>query len=506
MNLEPLFYVSRQPWRAFLLLAGCLCLTPVYSTAQDEFVPVYQPELTVTRTTGDIQVDGRLGDPGWTGAARAGNFAEHSPGDQTKPDVETEVLITYDDKNLYVAWLCYDNPDEIRASFCERDNIFSDDYVILCIDTYGDATLAYEIAANPYGIPGDLLFSSTNGEDGSYDMIFESAGQITDFGWVVEMAVPFASMRFPGDELQEWRVDFWRNRPRGSRYQYSWSAYDRDEDCWPCQWGTVNGISGVRPGAGLEVLPAVVASQHSGLNDSSKFSDNPLEGDIGLGVAFDFSSELTGEMTINPDYSQVESDAAQIDVNTTFALFYPERRPFFQEGSDLFDSYFNAVYTRSINDPIVAGKLTWRKGSNSIAFLSAQDEHSVIILPFEENSEFLVNGKSNSNILRVRRDLGGQSHLGLIATDRRFHSGGSGSVGGIDGQWRFSASNRLRFQFLATYTEEVDALFLADSTFNETRFDGGKYTAGLDGEKFWGHALTASLGRSTPTPRSSAPN
>jgi len=497
MNLRPLIYASRRPRRAFLLLTGWLCLVPVFSAAQETFVPVYQPALTVTRSTGDIQVDGRLGDPGWTGAARAGNFAEHSPGDQTKPDVDTEVLITYDDKNLYVAWLCYDDPNEVRASFCERDNIFSDDYVILCIDTYGDATLAYEIAANPYGIPGDILFSSTNGEDGSYDMIFESAGQITEFGWVVEMAIPFASMRFPGEELQEWRVDFWRNRPRGSRYQYSWSAYDRDEDCWPCQWGTVNGISGVRPGAGLEVLPAVVASQNSGLNDSSKFSDNPLEGDIGLGVAFDFSSELTGEVTINPDYSQVESDAAQIDVNTTFALFYPERRPFFQEGSDLFDSYFNAVYTRSINDPIVAGKLTWRKGSNSVAFLSAQDQHSVIILPFEENSEFLVNGKSNSNILRVRRDLGGQSHVGLIATDRRFHTGGSGSVGGFDGQWRFSASNRLRFQVLATYTEEVEALFLADSTFNETRFDGGKYTAGLDGEKFWGHALTASLGRNT---------
>jgi hypothetical protein len=488
---------TRAYTRVFLVMAALLCAATAPLGAQDDFVPVYHPELTISRAAGRIDIDGELGDEGWRGAARADNFAEHNPGDQIKPAVDTEVLITYDDNNLYVAWLCYDNPDEVRASFCERDNIFSDDYVILCLDTYGDATLAYEIASNPYGIPGDLLFSSTNGEDGSYDMIFETAGRITDFGWVVEMAVPFASMRFPGDHEQEWRVDFWRNRPRGSRFQYSWAAYDRDENCWPCQWGTVRGIEGVKPGAGLELLPAVVSSQYSGLGEAGDLEHDPVEADFGLGVAFDFSSELTGEMTLNPDFSQVESDAAQIDVNTTFALFYPERRPFFQEGSDLFDTYFNAVYTRSINDPLVAGKLTWRKGSNSVALLSAQDDHSVVILPFEESSEFLVNGESYSNILRVRRDLGGQSHIGLVATDRRFRTGGSGTLAGVDGQWRFSASNWLKYQYLATYTDEPEATYLADSTFNNTRFDGGNHTAGLDGETFWGHAWTASLGRNT---------
>jgi hypothetical protein len=206
---------------------------------------------------------------------------------------------------------------------------------------------------------------------------------------------------------------------------------------------------------------------------------------------------LTAEATINPDFSQVESDAAQIDVNTTFALFYPERRPFFQEGSDLFDTYFNAVYTRSINDPTFAGKMTWRRGKNSVALLSARDEHSVIILPFEESSEFLANGKSYSNVIRARRDLGEQSHLGLIATDRRFDSGGSGSLGGIDGRIRLSSSNALQFQFLSSYTDEVDNPALADSAFNASRFDDGKHTAGLDGEAYWGHGVYTSLYRNT---------
>ncbi len=460
------------------------------------YVPVFHPELDISRTSAPIKIDGRLEDAGWQGAAKASNFAEHNPGDQTRPQVDTEVWITHDDANLYVAWLCYDKPDEIRASFCERDEIFSDDYVILCLDPFGDASLAYEISTNPYGVPGDLLYSSSNGEDITYDMIFETSARITESGWVAEMAVPFASIRFPDRAEQTWRVDFWRNRPRESRYQYSWAAYDRDEICWPCQWGTVTGISGIKPGLGIEVLPAVVAHQSGSLR-GGEFVNDDVEGDIGVGIAFDVSSELTAEATINPDFSQVESDAAQIDVNTTFALFYTEKRPFFQEGSDLFDTYFDAVYTRSINNPLVAGKATWRKGSTNAAFLTARDENSVIILPFEESSEFVENGKSYSNILRVRRDFGKQSHLGLVATDRRFDGGGSGSLCGIDSQMRLSESNAVRLQLLATYTREVDNLALTDSSFNVSRFDDGRYTAGLDGEAFWGHSVLVWVNRET---------
>ncbi|MDD3642226.1 MAG: carbohydrate binding family 9 domain-containing protein, partial [Candidatus Krumholzibacteria bacterium] len=193
-----------------------IALSP--ADASDDWTPVYRPKMTLTRSAGTIRIDGVLDDPGWRGAARAGNFSEHNPGDQTRPEVDTEVLVTFDDEHLYVAWICYDDPAEVRASFCERDNIFSDDYVILTIDPYGEATFAYEIAANPYGIPGDLLYSSAYGEDISYDMIYESAGRVTEFGWVVEMAIPFRGLRFPGRNAQSWRMDFWRNRPRESRF------------------------------------------------------------------------------------------------------------------------------------------------------------------------------------------------------------------------------------------------------------------------------------------------
>lgn len=471
-----------------------VCVRP--GCAQD-YTPVYHPRLKISRAAGVIEIDGDLGDAGWKGAAKAGNFAEHNPGDQTKPEVDTEVLVTYDDANLYVGWICYDDPSHVRASFCERDEIFSGDYVILCLDTFGESALAYEISANPYGIPGDLLYSSANGEDITYDMVYESAGRITDYGWVAEMAIPFAGMRFPDREEQVWRVDFWRNRPRGSRYQYSWAAYDRNEACWPCQWGTVTGVSGIRPGSGLEILPSVVAHQSGSLDDVARFKNDKVKGDIGIGIAYDISSELTAEATINPDFSQVESDAAQIDVNTTFALFYPEARPFFQEGSDLFDTHFEAVYTRSINDPVLAGKMTWRKGPNSIAFLSARDEHSVIILPFEENSEFVENGKSYSNIVRGRKEFGRQTYLGLVATDRRFDSGGSGSVLGLDGRLRLTRNDAVLFQVIATHTDEVDNPALGDTSLANTLFDQDRYTAALDGETFWGHGWMLGFNRDT---------
>ncbi|MFA4947432.1 MAG: DUF5916 domain-containing protein [Candidatus Krumholzibacteriia bacterium] len=481
-----------------LVLMACAWI-PASAACQDKpSVPAYHPELRISRASGPIKIDGDLNDAGWRGVAKAANFAENSPGNQTKPAVDTEVLITYDDKNLYVAWLCYDNPAEVRASFCERDKIFSDDYVILMIDTYGEATHAYELAVNPYGIPGDLLFSSACGEDSGYDVIFQSSGRISDNGWVAEMAIPFASLRFPDREEQVWRVDFFRNRPRESRYKYSWAAYNRDDECLPCQWGTVTGISGITGRSGLDLLPAVVAHESGSLGDDGHFENGDIKGDVALGITYDVSSEMSVEATINPDFSQVETDEAQIDVNSTFALNYPEKRPFFQEGSDLFSTYFSAVYTRSINDPIAAGKLTWRRGANSAAFLTARDEHSGIILPLEEQSEFAENGRSHSNILRVKHDLGKQSHLGLLATNRIFDGGGMGSLAGVDGQIRLSKSNSFKFQALASHTEEVDnPALVSDSAFNASRFGEKKYTAGLDGERYWGHAFLGELGRST---------
>ncbi|MEW6411087.1 MAG: DUF5916 domain-containing protein [Candidatus Zixiibacteriota bacterium] len=482
-----------------------LAATGLATETDTEYTPVYHPELTAKRLQGKISIDGDLNDSGWRGAAKADNFAEHQPGDQTKPPVNTEAFITYDSDNLYVAFVCYDDPSTIRASFCERDNIWVDDNIVLAVDTYGDAAWAYELSVNPYGIQGDLLWSRNGGEDSGYDLVWESAGKVTDSGYQIEMAVPFSSMRFPNQQVQTWRVDFWRNHPRDVRGQYSWAAYDRDENCWPCQWGTVHGIEDVQPGRGVEIMPTVVGYQSGSLSDSddpfSTFDNSDPDGELSLNGKYSVTSDIVVEASYNPDFSQVEADADQIDVNTNFALSFAERRPFFQEGSDLFSTIFAAVYTRSINDPDFTAKVTARKERTSFAYLTAHDENSPIIMPFEEGSAIFLGGKSTSNIMRARQTFGENSHAGILVTDRRFEGGGSGSVLSFDGAVHLSQKYKFEWQTMATHTAEPDDSTITfdedDPDFHYSTFDDGKYTAGFNGESFWGNAYYFGVNRET---------
>lgn len=464
------------------------------AAADAGFTPVYLPRMQAARAAGPIAIDGVLGDPGWAGAARADNFAEHQPGDQVKPPVDTEAYLTYDDDHLYVGFVCHDDPREVRATLCERDHLFDDDLVFLCLDPYGTGAWAYEIAVNPYGIQLDLLFTAGQGEDSSFDLVYESAGRINDDGWVVEMAVPFTSLRFPDRPEQTWRVDFWRNYERTVRHQMSWAAYSRDNPCWPCQWGTVTGISGVSPGQGVELLPAFVSQQTSRRQESGRFGDGDVLGEPSLGVKYALSSSITAEAAFNPDFSQVESDAAQIDVNTPYALSYAEKRPFFLEGSDLFNTIFRTVYTRSINDPLFALKVTGRPGRTQLAALVARDEQTPVIVPFAEQSTLAETGRSTSTIVRLRREMGERSHLGVIGTDRRYDGGGGSTLFGLDGRWGFAKQYEVYGQVLGTHTNEPNDTTMTPRV-NGLRFERGRHTAAFDGEEFWGHAACLGVNR-----------
>jgi len=422
------------------------------------------------------------------------SFVEHEPGDQVQPPVATTVWVTYNPQYLYVAFRCEDNSDEVRATMTERDRIWDDDLVVIILDTFGEQDWAYEIGANPYGIQGDLLWSSNSGDDTTYDQIFESAGQIAANSWNVEFAIPWTSLRFPDQPNQEWRVDFGRFRPRDSRSLYGWAKYDRDDPCWPCQWGTLTGITGVQPGHGLELLPSFVTSQSSRRTDDGGFENRPLTGDPGLSLSLAVSPTVNAEATLNPDFSQVESDAAQIDVNSTFALFFPEKRPFFQEGRDLWRTDFNLVYTRMINQPSWATKLTGRPGKSSFAVLTAQDETTPFIIPFTENSAMYEGGRSWSNLARYRRTLGEQSHLGLILTDRRHQGGGSGTTYGADVRLRLGQNTSVSFQTVGSYTSEPDNPNLTGDLAGQT-FDRGQHTATFDGETYHGYATAAGFRR-----------
>ncbi len=488
-----------------------LSLSVGAAESADDFAPNHGPTLRVTPKQGDIKIDGVIDDAGWRTAAIADNFCEFTPRDMTKPAVETKVLVTYDESGFYVAFVCYDNPNEVRASLRQRDNIFLDDYCGILLDTYSDQSWGYEIFVNPLGIQGDLRQLANGAEEESFDIIFESVGQVTDSGYQVEIYIPFASLRFPNSDQQNWRINFWRDRQRDARYRYTWSAIDRGNPCFMCQWGYITGIEDIKPSTNLEILPSVIGYESGHLldpeNPESRFFNADPDGEFSLGVRYGITPNASAEITINPDFSQVESDAGQIDVNTTFGLYFPERRPFFQEGSDLFSTWINAVYTRTINNPDVAGRIAGQFGKYSLAYLAAYDQNTPIMVPLLERSLSFQADEAVVNIFRARRAFGDNTYLGLIATDRRLLDfpyegvdikGGAGSVYGFDGSVRFLTHFRYDLQVLGSHTEEPGAgkpdsvIIIAPP---DQTFDNGHYTAELDGEKFDGRAVYTSLRR-----------
>lgn len=500
-----------RPVLVFLLALGLLPVPsaatppqPSIRTSQcgaaDTFRPKAKPSIRAPQLPSTIAIDGRIQEEAWGKARHVTGFTEIQPGDQTQPEVCTEVLIGYTDSHLYVAFRATDpHPSAIRASLRNRDEIFGDDWIGLLIDPYGDATQAYEIFANPYGIQGDLLMSSTSGEDIGFDLVYESDGRITEDGYEVEMSIPFSSLRFPGAPTQAWNLTFLRTRPRASRYQYSWTAVDRDNPCLMCQFGTLTGIEGVQPSTNVDIIPAVVGTQSANLADAdvplSGLDNNRITMEPSANLRYNFTPSFSAEATVNPDFSQVESDAARIDVNETFALSFPERRPFFQEGSELFETWLDVVYTRSINAPIAAAKTTGRFGRTNVAYLTAVDEKTPMLLPFEEESTILDVGQSFSNIVRARHSFGTNSFVGATLTDQQYTQiGGAGSVASADAKIQLWKNYRLETQIAVSRIAEP-----SDTTFTDQigvdRFDRGVHTGALNGEAFAGTGAFVSFDR-----------
>ena len=434
-----------------------------------------------------------------------------------------------------MALIAYDDPTTIRTSYSDRDAIFRDDYFGIMLDTYGDQNWGYEIFVNPYGIQGDLRMISSGDEDISFDLVWESMGKITDSGYQVEIAIPFASLRFPDKPVQTWRINFWRDHQREVRSRFSWAAQDRDNDCFICQWGYLTGIQNIVPGKNIEIIPNLIATQSGSRsrwdNPDSEFLNDDPNAEVSLNARYGISSNSSIEFTINPDFSQVESDQQQVDVNNPFGLSYPERRPFFQEGSELFNGWIRSIYTRSINNPEAALKYTGQFGRLGIAYMFARDEVSPVLVPLQQQARLGQVEKSYINIMRGKQTFGEDSFIGVTFTDRRYddfgiddmHTGGSGTTFGIDANLRLNQNWRIEMQTMASYTREIrdahlpvdttieiliDSMPIPDTTYDtsiyipsiissphQTHFDNGQFTVDLDGESYWGEAQYISLER-----------
>ncbi|MDQ1348707.1 MAG: hypothetical protein QG573_2083 [Acidobacteriota bacterium] len=418
-----------------------------------------------------IEIDGLLDEPIWQEAEVVALAYETQPGENSPAPVATTCRLLYDSERLYVGCTAEDpDPAAIRARFTDRDQAYDGDFVGVRLDPFLDRRRAFEFYVNPLGVQMDLfrddLAAERRGgedsEDTSWDAIWDSAGRITAQGYEVELAIPFSSLRFPpGGAAQTWGIGFARVQPRRDRLELASEPVERNRNCSVCQLSTIAGFAGISPGRHLELDPTLTVQQVARREEvpDGRLETEEIDVEPGLTVTWGVTPDIILSGTANPDFSQVEADALELDVNQQFAIFYPERRPFFLEGADIFTTPFQIVFTRNVADPDWGAKVTGKRGASAFGSFIAEDARTSLLIPGAERSALAeLPGGSTDAVVRYRRDLGVNSALGVVATSRAGSSGSEASdysnqVAGIDGLFRLGAVDSLRFQALGSRTE-----------------------------------------------------
>jgi hypothetical protein len=428
----------------------------------------------IPKFTSKVRVDGILDEKLWQESLVLTLNYEVEPGENIAPPVQTEILLATGPAFLYVGFRAYDpKSSEIRARVTDRDNIWEDDYVGIILDTFNDSRNTYNFYCNPLGIQADQVMGAIG--DDEYDAIWDSAGHITKSGYTVEMAIPFSSLRFQeSNGRQIWRIDAVRNFPRNLTHTLGLFARDRNNNCYMCQAVEVIGFSGAKAGKNLEfdpTLSALVTHERDPF-PGGKLSKKTGKVDPGLTARWRITPNITLSSAINPDFSQVEADAAQLDINTQFALYYPEKRPFFLEGTGIFRSpTFRVIYSRAVADPNWGIKLTGKEKKYTFGFFTVQDNITNLLFPGTYRSRSTsINKKNISTVLRVLYDVGKSSNLGIVITDREGEDYFNRLIG-LDGNLKITAKDLFTIQLVSTQTHYPDEIV---SQFNQPqgRFSG----------------------------------
>jgi hypothetical protein len=424
-----------------------------------------KPVHRVPRVETPLKVDGVLDDEVWKHALVLPVNIEVRPGENIVAPVRTEVLLAYGPGHIYAAFRAWDpEPSKIRARYTDRDKIWDDDWVSLTFDTFNDERRAFEFYCNPLGVQLDRIEVTGGGGGEAWDAIWDSAGRITPEGYEAEIAIPFSSLRFQKTQGEQvWSFDAVRSYPRNVRHHIGSFPRDRGNNCYLCQALKIVGFAGADPGDNLELDPTLVGTY---AETRERFPGGPFvkkdsKVDPGLTVRWSMTPNLALNATINPDFSQVEADAAQLDINTRFALFYPEKRPFFLEGMDYFETPLPIVYTRTLAQPAWGAKVTGKMGPNMVAAFSVRDEVTNLILPSSQSSTSLsLPGRNTGSVLRYRRDVGDSSTVGVLATDRE-GADYSNRVFGFDAALRFTPEQTLYLNAYGSQTRYPDSLAAA---------------------------------------------
>jgi hypothetical protein len=442
-------------------------------TALSPYMPKTEP-ARIPRFEAPPVIDGQLNDTVWQNAAVFGEFVQTNPGDNVKPTHPTEFMMGYDAKNLYMAFRVKQDRDKVRATVARRDNIFNDDYVLVHLDTFNDQRQAYLLFFNPLGIQADGTFTEGRGEDYSLDIIMESKGVLTEDGFTIEIAIPFKSLRYEAGKNKLWGLHINRRVKYNNNEYNSWMPTNRSISGWLNQSGKITGLDGIETTRQLEINPSFTLSQ-TGRRTRYTFDGNPggrfvndgLKGDFGMTAKFSLTPTITLDFAYNPDFAQVEADAPVSTANVRFPIFFQEKRPFFLERIDIFQSGLNIVNTRAIVDPDIAAKLTGRRGKNTFGLLYASDNapgnfskderEDLRVCQREQLTdptrfcgiERFVDKNADIGVLRIKRDIGTQHNLGLFATTYHFtdlHN----NTAGFDGRFRLDKKTVTDFQIVGT--------------------------------------------------------
>ena len=428
-------------------------------------------------------IDGVIEKDEWLNATEYELELEVSPARNAPALLKTFAKIKHDDENLYVAFRAFADKDEIRATIRSRDTGWLEDYVGVVIDTFGDDRYAIALGVNALGSQLDLKQTpGDRDEDTSWNILFFAETSFTDYGYSAEFKIPFAELRYPDEEVQEWSIGFVRKsfEPGTQTIFADFTVYAQDQ-CFFCATDEVYVIQDLEETNRNYVYPYITVNQKADRPvDNLKYQNPDYE--IGVSGLLDLDENNTIEYTINPDFSQVEADAAQILVNETFAVSLEERRTFFLEGTDLLDTDLDSVYTRSINNPLNAIKFINQGDKTSSLFMRAQDTDSPYLAGGLYQSYSGNAGKSEVSILRSVRNYENQSNIGLLLTNRDYHRGGHGRLVEVDANIRFQELYRLQLDFAKSYTQESDDNFL------ETEDSLNGITYAMDGENFRGDA------------------
>ena len=389
---------------------------------------------------------------------KAGEFIQRTPNDGASPSQRTEVYIAYNQTHLFAIWLAFDTePELIRANLASRENINGDERVGLTIDTFNDQRTALSFHSTPLGIQWDARWtegsSNRAGFDTSFDAVWESDGRVTDEGYMVLMSIPLRSLRFREADQQIWRVQFGRFIPRYSEFSF-WPRYSLELEGRLNQTALLRGIENVSPGNNSQFIPFLFTRDLNALDSKAengpKF-ENITETDVGLDAKFVFNDSKVLDITLNPDFSQVESDQPQVTVNERFEVQFPERRPFFIENADFFATDSILLFTRRIADPEGGVRFTGRSGKYGFGTILMNDQAPGMN---RETTDPLSGEKANIGILRGFRDISEQSRVGFFLSDRELGDGFN-RVASLDARLKLNDNWITNMQVVGTDTEPV---------------------------------------------------